>query len=277
MGGRNTISGRKSPPTPLPPPMPKPQPAPKPQPKPKPRPQPAPTATTLELHKMDDAQLAAFVRKAKMGNLPRGFHDDITQRMILSAQWNDKPEILPFSQVEAAAKKKGAVVLYRTVNHNGLLKMNSDKVADGFRSDESFNTGGHGGQAYGGGAYFSSSLRGSKAYGYRRNGNMPTTIGAILNSKAKVVSMSDLRGKMGSNWIKSHPAVARQLGFSIGPSGRYRSFAHGAGSFTALAMAMGYNVVSNKVSSRETYYTVLDRRAVTTSSKDYYSQSRGMK
>ena len=58
--------------------------------------------------------------------------------------------------------------------------------------------------------------------------------------------------------------------------GRIRS-KHSMGSYTALAMAMGYNVVSNKVSSRETYYTVLDRSALTTSSKDYYSQSRGMK
>ena len=279
MGGRGPSSGRKAPPTPRPVPQPKPQPAPKPQPKPKPqpRPKPAPTTTTLELHKMNDAQLASFVRKAKMGNLPRGFHDDITQRMILSAKWNDKPEVLPPTQVEAAARKRGAVVMYRTVNHNGFLNMTSDKVADGFRSDASFNTGGHGGQAYGGGAYFSSSLRGSKGYGYKRNGNMPTTIGAVLNSKAKVVSMSDLRGNLGSNWIKSHPAAAKQLGFSMGVSGRYVSRTHGAGSYTALAMAMGYNVVSNKVSSRETYYTVLDRRAVTTSSKDYYSQRRGMR
>ena len=49
------------------------------------------------------------------------------------------------------------------------------------------------------------------------------------------------------------------------------------GSYTAMAMAMGYNVVRNKVRSTETYYTVLDRSVVTTSSKDYYSASKGMR
>ena len=278
MGGRNTSSGRRPPPTPLPPPMPKPPPAPKPQPKPKPipAPKPAPTTTRLELHKMDDATLASFVQQAKKSRLPHGYHDDITQRMILSAKWNDKPEVLPFSQVEAAAKKRGAVVMYRTVNHNSFLKMDSGKVADGFRLDDAFNTGGHGGQMYGGGAYFSSSLRGSKGDGYRRNGNPPTTIGAVLNGKAKVVSRSDLEGNLGKNWVRSHPVAARQLGLSIGNSGRLNA-THGSGSYTALAMAMGYNVVSNKLHSAETYYTVLDRSALTTSSKDYYPQSRGMR
>lgn len=278
MGGRNTSSGRRPPPTPLPPPMPKPPPQPKPQPKPKPKPQPkpAPTTTTLELHKMDDATLASFVRKAKIGTMPHGYHDDITQRMILSAKWNDKPEVLPFSQVEAAAKKRGAVVMYRTVNNNTALKTTASEIADDFRTGNSFNTGGHGGQAYGGGAYFSSSLSGSKGYGYKSYKNQPNTIGAVLNSKAKVVSMTDLYGPMGQSWIKKHPAAARQLGFYKDGMGRLRS-KHSMGSYTALAMAMGYNVVSNKVTTRETYYTVLDRSALTTSAKDYYPQRRGMK
>ena len=178
--------------------------------------------------------------------------------------------------VEAAAKQNGAVVLYRTVNNNFSLKITADKIADDFRAGDSFNTGGHGGQAYGGGAYFSSSLRGSKAYGCKSYKNQPNTIGAVLNKKAKVVDMSDLYGPVGQRWIKKHPATAKQLGFYKDKAGRTRS-TYSMGAYTALAMAMGYNVVSNKVSTRETYYTVLDRSALTTSAKNYFPQHRGMK
>ena len=278
MGGRNTISGRKPPPTPLPPPMPKPQPAPKPQPqpKPKPKPKPAPVQKAIRLDTMDDAQLTAFVGKAMRANIPPGFHDDITQRLILAAQWNDKPNVVPASQAEAAAKKRGSVVIYRTVNYNGRLRTSADKVADDFRSGDSFNTGGHGGQMYGGGAYFSSSLRGSKAYGSKYSGGAPHTIGGYLNAKANVVDMTDLYGTKGKNWIKQHPAAAKKLGFYKDSLGRIRS-KHSMGSYTAMAMAMGYNVVKTKVRSNESYYTVLDRSVVTTSSKDYYSASKGMR
>lgn len=272
MGGRGPSSGRTPPPAPPPaPPIVPPTPKPKPKPKPKPAP-PKP----LRLKDMSDAQLASFVDKSMRIHLPAGFHDDITQRMILAAKWNDKPEVLPVSQVEAAAKKIGAIALYRTVNYNTALQSGADKIADDFRTGDTFSTGGWSGQAYGGGAYFSTSLRGSKGYGYRNRGNPPNTIGAVLNSKARVISMSDLQGSMGKNWIKGHPAAAREMGFSTGNFGRIRA-SHGPGSYTALAMAMGYNVVSNKVSTRETYYTVLDRSALTTSAKNYFPQRRGMK
>ena len=277
MGGRNTSSGRRPPPTPLPPPTPKPPPQPKPQPKPKPKPQPkpAPTTSTLELHKMDDATLATFVQKAMGSRLPAGYHDDITQRMILSAKWNEKPEILPFNQVEAAAKKRGAIVLYRTNSTSG--RTTAKQYSDAFRTADVFSTGGGGGQQYGGGAYFSDKLSGSKAYGYGwRSKNPPNTIGAVLNKNAKIVNMDDLQGSMGRAWINAHPKAARKLGFSKDRYGnlttKYRK-----GSYTALAMAMGYNVVRNRVSGGEHYYTVLDRSAVTTSTKDYFSSSRGMK
>ena len=123
---------------------------------------------------MDDASLSTFVTKAMSAKLPSGFHDDITQRLIYSAKWNDKPEVVPASKAEAAAKKQDAVVLYRTVNYNPKLKMLSSKVADSLRTDDAFSTGGWSGQYYGGGVYFSDKLSGSKYYGNVRNGNAPT-------------------------------------------------------------------------------------------------------
>ena len=280
MGGRNTASGRRPPPTPKQPPMPKPQPAPKPQPMPKPAPKPKPAPTTkIQLNTMDDASLSAFVGKAMNGKLPAGFHDDITQRLIISAKWNEKPEVLPASKVEAAAKKKDAVVLYRTVNYNPKLRMLSGKVADSLRTDNTFSTGGWNGQFYGGGVYFSDKLSGSKYYGNVRNGNAPTTIGAVLNGKAKVVDMTDLMGAKGMAWVKQHPAAAKALGFSVDKRRKkpLQSAKHQEGAYTAMAMAMGYNVVRCKCGWNENYYTILDRSVLTTSTKDYYPHSRGMK
>jgi len=220
---------------------------------------------------MSDAQLASFVGNAMRIHLPAGFHDDITQRMILAANWNDKPEVVPSAQAEADAKKRGAIVLYRTNRTNPYFT--GQQYSDRFRDDGKFSTGGAGGQMYGGGLYFSSSLSGSKRYGDRNRVNPSNTIGAVLNKKAKVVSMDDLEGTLGKNWLRKHPAAAKAMGFSNGRSiPTYRNV-----SYTALAMAMGYNVVSNKVTSTEKYYTVLDRSALTTSKKDYYSSRRGMK
>ena len=228
---------------------------------------------------MDDASLSTFVTKAMSAKLPSGFHDDITQRLIYSAKWNDKPEVVPASKAEAAAKKQDAVVLYRTVNYNPKLKMLSSKVADSLRTDDAFSTGGWSGQYYGGGVYFSDKLSGSKYYGNVRNGNAPTTIGAVLNGKAKVVDMADLRGAKGLAWTQQHPAAARKLGLSVDRRRKnpLRSASHQEGAYTAMAMAMGYNVVSSKVGIKETYYTILDRSVLTTSTKDYYPRTRGMK
>ncbi len=267
MGGRNTSSGRKLPPPPIP--LPPPMPAPPPTPTPKPRPKPAP-ATKIRMETMSDIQLASFIDKAMNKKLPVGFHDDITQRMILAADWNDKPEVVSSRQAEAAAKKKGAIVLYRTNNPQGRLSAKG--FSDRLRTDDVFSTGGHGGQQYGGGIYFSNDFNGSKAYGYSTKSN---TIGAVLNKHAKVVAMSDLRGKMGKKWLKQHPAAAKKLGFSTNRYGIVMK-KYGMGSYTALAMAMGYNVVGSEVIGGETYYTVLNRAVLTTSTKNYWNSHSGM-
>ncbi|MBR1553151.1 MAG: hypothetical protein IJ631_03960 [Schwartzia sp.] len=221
--------------------------------------------------KMSDTQLASFVDKAMKARLPVGFHGDITQRMILAADWNDKPEVVTSTKAEAAAKKRGTVVLYRTNNPKG--RTSAKNYADMLRTGSTFSTGGNGGQQYGGGIYFSNDLNGSKAYGYSSHSN---TIGAVLNKNAKVVAMSDLQGSMGSNWLHQHPVSAKKLGFTTNRYGVVQK-KYGMGSYTALAMAMGYNVVSSRVGGGEKYYTVLNRGVLTTSTKDYWNSHTGMK
>ena len=228
----------------------------------------------IRLDTMSDAQLASFIQQSNSAQLPPGFRDDPTQRLILAAQWNEQPQIMTSSQVEALARKRGAVALYRTVNNapQRYGGKNSQQIADEFRTSAQFQASGHGGQVYGGGAYFSDSFRGSKGYG--QSVGRSTTIGAVLNDRAKVISSSELTGSTGANWVRSHPQAARQLGVSITGSGRVRG---SSGAQTAMAMAMGYNAVKNQVGGREHYYTIFDRSILTTSSKDYYPQSKSLK
>ena len=233
----------------------------------------------IQLERMSDTQLATFVQRAYGGQIPAGFHDDPTQRLIHAAGWNGQPKIVTATQAEAMARKRGAVALYRTVKDNTNTHQSSQQIADGFRTDTVFSTGGWGGQVYGGGVYFSDSLAGSKSYGHRIH-NPPVTIGAVLNDKAKVISDVNLRGagSIGEAWVKSHPKAAKALGCSLNASGS--GVKASAGALTAMAMAMGYNVVRNEFSgsrAREHYYTILDRTALTTSTKDYYPQKKGMK
>ena len=227
----------------------------------------------IRLDTMSDAQLASFIQQSNSATLPPGFRDDPTQRLILAAQWNEPPQVVSDTQAEALARKRGAVALYRTVNtapaqYGGK---SAQQIADEFRTSGQFQASGHGAQVYGGGAYFSDSLVGSKRYGQSVSNS--TTMGAVLNDKARVISSTDLRGTIGANWVRSHPQAARQLGLSVSASGGVRG---NTGSQTAMAMAMGYNAVKNYV-GRENYYTIFDRSILTTSTKDYYPQRKSMK
>lgn len=230
-------------------------------------------AGPIRLDTMSDARLASFIQQSNSAVLPPGYRDEPTQRLILAAGWNEQPQIVSSAQAEALARKRGAVALYRTVNDDHRYSgKSSQQIADEFRAGTQFQASGHGGQVYGGGAYFSDNFRGSKAYGHSVSSS--TTIGAVLNDKAKVISSWDLKGSIGVNWVKSHPQTARQLGLSINAYGRVGG---SSGAHTAMAMAMGYNAVKNQVGGREHYYTIFDRSILTTSSKDYYPQSKNLK
>lgn len=221
-------------------------------------------AGPIRLDAMSDARLASFIQQSNSAQLPPGYRDDPTQRLILAAQWNEQPQIVSSAQAEALARKRGAVALYRTVNDDHRYSgKSSQQIADEFRTGAQFQASGHGGQAYGGGAYFSNSHRGSQGYGY----GSASTIGAVLNDKARVIDASALDGSTGISWIQSHPTAARALGVSV-RSGRVQG---ASTSKTAMAMAMGYNAVSNNVGAREKYYTIFDRSILTTSTKNYYT------
>ncbi|MBR2215967.1 MAG: hypothetical protein IJ849_09445 [Selenomonadaceae bacterium] len=242
----------------------------------------------VNLSAMSDSQLASFNDNALQANLPNDQYDSYTQRLINAAGWNDKPDVLPDAQVRSLARKKGAMVVYRTLKDDAKTSKSAAQIAGDFQQGNANNIGGWGGQAYGGGHYFASTLNESKSYGNRGS----YTMAGVLNSKAKVVNMSDLRGVKGETWLDAHPNAAKSLGFTkkIGggwtPASRGKRTIPGTNgkqsnlgdnAYTSLAMAMGYNVVQNNLSKRLNYYTVMDRSVVSVSDKNYYPQSRGLR
>lgn len=109
---------------------------------------------------------------------------------------------------------------------------------------------------HGDGLYFSDSLSGSKAYGDHTG----QTVGAVLNSKARVISETQLRQDYDA-FVKSHPQARKALGFAKSHSTH--------DSYSQFALIRGYNVISSDQYSNETYYTVLDRSALTMTNKRY--------
>ena len=110
---------------------------------------------------------------------------------------------------------------------------------------------------HGDGLYFSDSLSGSKMYG----NSTARTVGAVLNSKAKVISEQKLQKEYDS-FVKSHPQTRKALGFARSKSSH--------DSLSQFALIRGYNVISYSHGwNNETYYTVIDRSALTMSRKQF--------
>lgn len=251
-------------------------------PTPMPTPQPIPSDQPLDLTKMTDGELGDFINDSLNVDLPKEFYDDITQRMIYLAGWNDKPEVVSTRKLKQLAKNATDDVLYRTVKEfrqNGQTIATVDSVVADILDSDINNTAGWGGQAYGGGMYFSDYIDGSRAYGGTKK--FTRTIAAVLNQKAKIVRMEDLQGEMGADWVKKHPKAAKKLGLSVntwgGVSSSVHTFNNGKtdvwdGAYTAMAMAMGYNGVKNNVGRGEHYYTIFDRSIWTTDKKDYFTK-----
>ena len=214
--------------------------------------------TFNDLPHMTDAEMASVVRSARNAVLPNNLHDDLTQRVIYSLGMNGTPQIIG-EDVLKQAVDSGATALYRTVNPVPRRRLTADDVANDIRYGSLFNTGGWGGQAYGGGMYMSDNYRGSRDYGRGHGAHM---LGGIFNSNARVATDYTIRQNLKS-FIQARPQLARALGVSD-------SSGVGLQTKTTLAIMMGYTAIQSDVGGGEHYYTVFDRSTLTVSKKNYY-------
>lgn len=102
---------------------------------------------------------------------------------------------------------------------------------------------------YGDGTYFATSASDSAGYGDNQ-------FRGFLNNKAKVISFNQLQSQY-NRYANTHPAFARMMS---GVTGGYGNTNEKLSIFAAM---QGYNVISNG----RGYYSVLDRSAVTVSTK----------
>lgn len=203
-----------------------------------------------DLKNMDDKTLHDFLIDANNADMPDFLNTHHTQKMVYQLGMNDKPETVSQGEFDSLVAK-GNTVIYRTVNDNGM--MSADDIIDSI-TDGDLSYMGNG--VHGDGLYFSNSLRGSKAYGYSGS----KTMGAVLNSKAKVIDERQLKSEYDS-FVQTHPQTRKALGFARSNSTH--------NSYSQFALSQGYNVIRTNEGGGEHYFVVLDRSALTTSKKRY--------
>jgi hypothetical protein len=243
MGGRGA-SYQRTVATPIPPAQVTPPPAPDPL-----DGTPAPSGVTMaDLAKMDDKELRDFLVGVDKVDIPAFLNSHHFQKMTYALGLNDKPEVVSNAQLQRLIAN-GATAVYRTVNDTRVSGVDftatdiCDMLIDG---DLTY----HGNGIHGDGLYFSDSLAGSRAYG---NTTRKTMTG-VLNSNARVVSESKLQSEYDS-YVQTHPQTRRALGFAKSKSSH--------DSMSQFALIRGYNVITSGGGGGETYYTVLDRKALT--------------
>lgn len=213
--------------------------------------------TLADVQAMDDQQLHDFLINVNDTDIP-AFLNQTThlQKMIYGLGMNDKPEIVDAATFKQLTTGPGALKpLYRTVNDTTVngIPVTAQDICDMLIDGDTTYVGVG---IHGDGLYFSDSLSGSKAYG----DSSCKTVGAVLNKKAKVISEKQLRS-LYDNFVKAHPQSRKALGFA-----RSKSYHD---SMSQFALTQGYNVISSQQSSREVYYTVLDRSVLTMTRNHY--------
>lgn len=217
-----------------------------------------PSGVTLaQLQSMDDQQLHDFLINVQSVNMPAFLADHHMQRMVYALGLNDKPQIVSQQEFDDAVSWAGGrTAIYRTVNATsvGGNPFTADDICD-MLTDGDLTY--HGAGMYGDGLYFSSSLSGSKAYGW----SSPRTVGAYLNDKARPISFSRLRSEYDA-FVKTHPQTRKALGFAKSHGSSHHN------SYAQFALIRGYNVIYSDRGG-ETYYSVLDRGVLTMTRKRY--------
>lgn len=215
--------------------------------------------TLADVQAMDDQQLHDFLIGVNSTDIPAFLNQDIhLQKMIYGLGMNDKPEIVDKATMQKLLSGPNPPeMIYRTVNDTTVsgVPITAKDICDMLTDGDTTYVGNG---IHGDGLYFSNDLSGSKSYGSSWRGSR--TVGAILNSKAKPITESQLKSLYDS-FVKSHPQSQKALGFV-----RSKSYHD---SMSQFALTQGYNVIISRQSSHENYYTVLDR-SVLTMTRDTY-------
>lgn len=194
--------------------------------------------------------------------------DNDVQRFFNYIGWTQNtPEVLDETQYQTALQQAGNPTQFyhsdRPYNGVGARQFAAQFMGQAFNAAgqqyRQFMSGGY----HGAGTYFAHSAAESSYYG-------TSQFRGFLNGNARVISESQLDRQMDA-FEKSHPAFKRVMDHV---TTNYGGANYREESKSIFAAMMGYNVISTGNSAG--YITILDRRAITVSSKTSKAYS-GMK
>jgi hypothetical protein len=208
----------------------------------------------------DDKGMHDFLIDVQSTDTPDFLNTHHLQKMVYALGMNDKPEIVSQQEFDDmtvnAPFGSGQTILYRTVNDadlTGGVHMSAKQINDMLLSGDLTYLGNG---VHGDGLYFADDKAESQAYG--RGGGKSRTIACVLNSKARMVTETNLRKEYDA-FVKSNPQTRKALGFAKTHSSH--------DSMSQFALMKGYNVIVSKQFRGMNYYTVIDRGVLTTTGK----------
>ena len=202
--------------------------------------------------KLSDDEKADAMAQIMKNDLPNMLDKSFTQKMLYYTDIEGKPKVVSDAQLDNELGQE----LFRTVHDvydratdvSYTAKQIYNQIAKGDYTAVS----GSGGSAYGKGIYFASTYRGSTAYAVGNKKNV--TMRAKLNSNARTVDYyTAIKGAQNE--------IARGT-----KMGRMYARMSAEDQSSVWALNNGYNVVTDSKHGAD-YHVVLDRRAITMSSK----------
>lgn len=201
---------------------------------------------------MTDDEKADFISTNIQSGVPAHLAQNDFQRFVYNSKLNDKPQVVD----DATLDSMTGTEIFRTVDEvydrKNDLYYSGTQIAKQVISGRVTRVSDNGGSVYGRGIYFADNYNDSASYG-STSGNIKKTavMRGKLNSNAKVI-----------NYYTARQGVSQEI--SSGTKlGRSLSKCDSASRVSIYAMSKGYNVISNG----DSYLTVLNRNAVTMSSK----------
>lgn len=197
----------------------------------------------------DDEKADAIASIIKQ-DIPNFLDNGDFQKILYYTEVEGKPQIVSDSALDQMSGKD----LFRTVvdayDKKTDVNYTSKQIYNQIAKGDFTMVSSSGGSAYGKGIYFADSYRSSASYG--RGGKNPLIMRAKLNGNARKASYDNIETQA-VNEIRSGSKLGKVLG-------KMRA----EDAISAYAFSKGYNVIEDKYSG---YYVVLDRKALTMSSR----------
>lgn len=199
---------------------------------------------------MSDDEKADVIENLMTHSVPNHLADNYYQRFIYNMNLNDKPTLVDDATLDSISGEE----MWRTVNsvrdsvHD--INYDADEIIRQVQVGSITRVSDNGGSAYGRGIYFATDKSDASIYGNVR-GNVKKTaqVRAKISSNAKVIDFYDAMKLDGNG------KVSQKLANVMGKIPKWDSI-------SIMALAKGYDAIKVDFGNSNSYYTVLNRKAL---------------